>query len=148
MRNELSVIVAAIVLSGCVNAAQHRQAVRDDSSNQLTVGTVQKEIRVGMSGAQVAQTLGSPNIVTTDEQRREAWIYDRVSTETVYSNSEGGVSSLILGGFTSALVGGGISGSTRSNAGASSTTQRMLTVVIKFNDQKMVRDFAYHASQF
>jgi hypothetical protein len=34
------------------------------------VGTVQKEIRVGMSGAEVATALSSPNIVSTDEADR------------------------------------------------------------------------------
>ena len=32
-------------------------------ADKLTVGTVQREIRVGMSGAQVAEVLGSPNVV-------------------------------------------------------------------------------------
>lgn len=148
MKKIISALIVTATCAGCVNAVQHRQNVRDDSMNKLTVGTVQKEIRVGMSGAEVAQTLGSPNIVTTDGERREAWIYDRVATETAYSSSQGGVSSLILGGFSSVLLGGSAGGNTSARAGASSTTQRTLTVVIKFDAQKQVRDFAYHASQF
>ena len=33
-------------------------------------------------------------------------------------------------------------------AGATSTSQRTLTVVIKFDDGGLVRDFSYYASQF
>jgi len=101
----------------------------------MTVGKVQKEIRVGMSGAEVAQVLGSPNIVSTDEERREVWIYDKIATDRAYSSSSGGVNALILG------FGG-------SSAGASSTSQRTLTVIIKFDKSGKVRDFAYHTSRF
>jgi outer membrane protein assembly factor BamE (lipoprotein component of BamABCDE complex) len=111
---------------------------------------VQKEIRVGMSGAEVATVLGSPNIVTSDEERRETWIYDKLSTERAYSSSAGGVNALILGGAPvgSALLGGGLGGRYGSEAGASSTTQKTLTVVIKFDKAGRVRDFAYHTSKF
>lgn len=138
-------------LGGCISASQHASDVQKGlDGDKLTVGTVQREIRVGMSGAEVAQTLGSPNIVTTDEKGREVWIYDRIATDRVYSSSSGGVGALIFGGGAggSALGGGGISGSSNQNAGASSTTQRSLTVVIKFDENHLVRDFAYHSSKF
>ena len=38
--------------------------------------------------------------------------------------------------------------STGRTAGAASTTQKTLTVIIKFDQDKKVRDFAYHASKF
>jgi hypothetical protein len=99
-----------------------------------------------MSGAEVAQVLGSPNIVTTDEERREVWIYDKLATDRVYSTSSGGLSALILGIGGSAV--GVAGGSGNSSAGAASTSQRALTVIIKFDGEKKVRDFAYHQSQF
>lgn len=138
------VLATAVGSFGCMTAAQHRADV--DSDDNLTVGTVQREIRVGMTGAEVAGVLGSPNIVSTDEQRREVWIYDKVSTEVAYSSSSGGVNVLVLGGDGS-VGGGGLLGGGRS-AGAASTSQKTLTVIIKFDDDKRVRDFAYHASKF
>jgi len=105
-----------------------------DNTKALTVGTVQMEIRVGMASADVVSVLGSPNVVTTDEQRREVWVYDKISTETAYSKSEGGVFLLILGA--------------NSGRGARSTTQKTLTVIVKFDEQSKVRDFAYHSSKF
>lgn len=146
----LMAICIATSLSGCMTAAEHRAAVRDDSAERLTVGTVQRKILVGMPASDVASVMGSPNIVTTDEKRREVWIYDKIATERVYSTSEGGVSTLILGGV---LVGPGLAGGAvapygSQSAGAASTTQRTLTVIIKFDEDKKVRDFSYHSTQF
>ena len=139
------IVTVAVVLTGCM-ASQHRRAVQDDSADRVTVGTVQQSIRVGMSGAEVAGVLGSPNIVSTDEERREVWIYDKISTESVRSSSEGGVLSLIFVDLADVFTGGagGLSGS----SGAESTSQRTLTVIIKFDEEKLVRDFAYHTSRF
>jgi len=122
------------VLAGC-GAAQHAASTQEGlQGNRLTVGTVQKEIRKGMSGAEVAEALGSPNIVSTDEQGREVWIYDKISTDKVQSESSG-YGTLILFGY-------------RGSAGSSSTSQQTLTIIIKFDSDKKVRDFAYHASRF
>ena len=140
------VVGLAFLLFGCVSASDHRADVQEPVGDELTVGTVQKEIRVGMSGGEVAGVLGSPNIVSTDENRREVWIYDKVSTDYAYSNSSGGMSALILGwGGSAGGVGGG---NYNKNAGASSSTQKTLTIIIKFDENGLVRDFAYHTSKF
>jgi len=137
----LMVILVSVLLTGC--ASMHAADVQKArEADKLTVGTVQREIRVGMSGAQVAEVLGSPNIVTTDEKGREVWVYDRISTESVHSSS----TALILGILTGGSGGGG--GLAGQSAGASSTTQKSLTVIIKFDEQKKVRDFAYRSSTF
>lgn len=144
-------LIASMPVAGC-SAQRHAQDVEaaNAAANRLTVGTVQREVRVGMSGAEVASVLGSPNIVTTDEQRREVWVYDRIATTRAYSTSSGGVSALVLGATT---VGNGLGAGVGSagysgGAGASATTQKTLTVVIKFDGQGLVRDFAYHTSTF
>ena len=139
-----------IALSGCMSATEHRQAVRADETDRITVGNVQREIRVGMSGAEVLEALGSPNIVSSDEKRREVWVYDKIATERAYSTSSGGVSALILAGFVGGdgAGGGGLSAGGSRGAGASSTTQRTLTIIIKFDEENKVRDFAYRQSTF
>ena len=146
MKTPILLVVSGLILSGCMSAAQHRADVQDRSTDRMTVGTVQKEIRVGMSGGEVATVLGSPNIVSTDEERREVWIYDKISTEVAYSTSSGGISALIFGGGGS--VAGGATSGVNQGTGATSRTQKTLTVIIKFDEQKKVRDFAYHQSQF
>jgi outer membrane protein assembly factor BamE (lipoprotein component of BamABCDE complex) len=118
-------------LTGCASVGYHRGELRDDSGDRVTVGTVQREITVGMSAAQVAEKLGSPNVVTTDEERREVWIYDKIATEVLYSESGAGLKFLTSG-----------------SSGGMTKTQRTLTIVIKFDQDKKVRDFAYHTSRF
>jgi outer membrane protein assembly factor BamE (lipoprotein component of BamABCDE complex) len=142
--------LAAFTLTGCMSAQEHKAAVQSEQGDRLTVGKVQREIRVGMSGGEVITALGSPNIVSTDEKGREVWVYDKIATERVYSSSSGGVSTLILGGaiIGSGLAAGAVAPYYGSAAGASSTSQRTLTIIIKFDESKKVRDFAYHSSSF
>lgn len=144
VRNTIPVMLLAAglaVAAGCT-ASQHTEQVRGEETDRVTVGTVQKEIRMGMSAAEVAAVLGSPNIVTTDEERQETWVYDKISTEVAYSKSGGTIIGLIFGGS-----GGGL-GAGSASSGATSTTQRTLTVVIKFDEEDRVRDFSYHTSRF
>lgn len=131
-------IAAFLGLAGCTGA-QHYNPQADE---QLTVGAVQKEIRIGMAGGQVAEVLGSPNIVSTDENRNEVWIYDKISTQFVRADAQAGI--LAIGGGSDVIGGVGASGSQSSGA----SSQRTLTVVIKFDEDGLVRDFAYHTSRF
>mgnify|MGYP001553758756 FL=1 len=134
--------LAALLVAGC-GATHHATDVREaDDINRVTVGSVQKEIRLGMSAADVATVLGSPNIVTTDDQRQETWIYDKISSDVTYSRSSGTIVGLIFGGS------GGGAGVGSTSAGSSSSSQRTLTVVNKFDGNNRVRDFSYHTSRF
>jgi len=125
------IVSTIFFLNGCAAASYHRGEVRDDTGDRLTVGKVQREILVGMSSAEVIEILGSPNVVSTDEERREVWVYDKIATDVVYSESRAGLKFLTPG-----------------SSGAVSKTQRTLTVVIKFDTESKVRDFAYHTSSF
>lgn len=153
MKNtRLTILPYLIILLflGCMSAAEHRQSVSSDEADRITVGKVQREIRVGMTSADVVEALGSPNIVTTDEKRREVWVYDKIATEHAYSTTSGGVSALILAGFVGgdAAGGGGVLPGFSKSTGASSTTQRTLTIIIKYDEENKVRDFAYRQSTF
>ena len=118
----------SIAAAGCEGGTA---VIKED---RLTVGKVQGEIKVGMPASQVAELLGSPNIVTTDEKRREVWIYDKVSTDRVDEARSSYATLIILG--------------TRSSESSSSQRQRTLTIIIKYDEEKKVRDFAYNYTQF
>ena len=124
-------IVGALPLDGLAGCGGSKAEIKED---RLTVGKVQGEVKVGMSAAQVAELLGSPNIVTTDDKRREVWIYDKVSTDRVDTNSSTFGSLIILGA--------------NSSNSSSSQRQRTLTIIIKYDEEKKVRDFAYNSTQF
>ena len=127
---------AWIALGLCVwvvaaSCSSDRAEIKED---RLTVGKVQGEIKVGMAASQVAELLGSPNIVTTDEKRREVWMYDKVSTDRVDTSSSSFAGLIILGAS--------------SRNSSSSQRQRTLTIIIKYDEEKKVRDFAYNSTQF
>ncbi len=134
MKRIAVLIMGLVFLAGCASAAKHKKLTQDESGDRITVGKVQREIKIGMTSAEVVQVLGSPNIVSTDEERREVWVYDKVATDISYSSSEAGASLILFGGYGS--------------SGAASTTQRTLTIIIKFDNSGKVRDFSYHSSKF
>jgi outer membrane protein assembly factor BamE (lipoprotein component of BamABCDE complex) len=146
----ICMLAAVTLLSGCMTAAEHQRALSSTNEREMTVGIVQKEIRVGMSQADVATALGSPNIVSRDSSGTETWIYDKIATEASYSRDSGGAGGIAgAGGMAgSTLLLGGLAGSYSRDAGAASTTQKTLTVIIKFSKESKVETFSYHASKF
>jgi outer membrane protein assembly factor BamE (lipoprotein component of BamABCDE complex) len=130
-------IALLLAIAACAPASEHARdvAAANAAQDRLTVGTVQREIREGMSGADVASALGAPNIVTRDNAGEETWVYDRISTTKAYSTSAGGVNALFLAGASA-------------SAGASETSQRTLTIVIRFDKSARVRSFSYRSSSF
>lgn len=117
---------------------------------QMTLGLVQRDIKVGTSQADVAQILGSPNIVTQDADGKETWIYDKVSSITSYGSSGFGVN---VGGFGGGFGWNGIGGGMgnvgyNKNGGTVQSNQKTLTVVLKFDNNHNVSSFSYHMSSF
>jgi outer membrane protein assembly factor BamE (lipoprotein component of BamABCDE complex) len=128
----LGLALGSLAWSGCSgHQAETKAEIKED---RLTVGKVQGEIKVGMPASRVAELLGSPNIVTTDDKRREVWIYDKVSSDRVDTASSSFASIIILGAS--------------SREASSSRRQRTLTIIIKYDEEKKVRDFAYNYTQF
>jgi hypothetical protein len=130
--------LSALLLPACAS----KPATPEPIEENLTVGTAQRKISLGMPSADVIVALGSPNVVSTDSDRREVWVYDKISTEAISSNVSAGIWLLTLGSTTGG--GGGVNGGRSSYK----STQRTLTVIIKYDNDSRVRDFAYHTSRF
>jgi outer membrane protein assembly factor BamE (lipoprotein component of BamABCDE complex) len=132
------VIVSATLISfsfqSCMTPQDHANQVRNTTDKDLTVGQVQRSIKKGMSGADVAEALGSPNIVTKDADGNETWVYDKIATEVTYSQSQSAWF-VIFGGEAR-------------QGGAVSSTQRTLTVVVKYDANSRVNSVSYHSSKF
>ena len=175
--SKFGIICFRSILSGCMTASEHKESLQPqvNTDESLTVGTVQRTIEIGMSGAQVIEALGSPNIVSTDAKRREVWVYDKISTDKLHSNSSGGIlAQIFFRGLTNTTssssygsnyygsqfypIGSSINlnangknsvtGGYNEGSGAISETQRTLTIIIKFDESKNVRDFSYRTSRF
>jgi outer membrane protein assembly factor BamE (lipoprotein component of BamABCDE complex) len=137
-----------VFISGCISTAE--QAARDSREQEMTLGLAQKEIRVGMSQADVAAALGSPNIVSKDSEGNESWIYDKIATQVSYARDSGGISAGGTGitAVSSWLL--GLSGRAQYSkaTGTQTQTQKTLTVVIKFDENSLVKNLSYHSSKF
>ncbi len=133
------------VALGAVPAAT---AERDkaEAPRAFTLGLVQKALRPGLSQADVAERLGSPNIVARETDGREAWVYDKVSTEVEASSGSVGVGGLGTGAGSSLAGVLGIAAGKRSER--AKTSQRTLTVVIRFSAAGAVESFTWHESRF
>lgn len=125
-------LTVALGLAACGSTYQ-------SDETKLTVGLVQKEIKVGVSSLKVAQTLGSPNIVKkSPDTDGEIWIYDRISQTK--SAASLGIDILGFGSEAAGLIGG--------NSSQSETSSKSLTVIIKLDEQDMVKDVSYFRAAY
>lgn len=127
-----SALGIAATLAGC--SVPSLPSDSDANKSTLTAGVVQREIRKGMTGGEVASTLGSPNIVTSGPNNSEVWVYDRTFSQVEAASANTGVWFIV--------------GVTGQSAQVARSSQSTLTVVIKFDAEKRVSDVAYHQSKF
>ena len=123
--------VCCLLLMGCVMAPHPLT----DRNSQLTQGNIQLSMRVGATTkAEVLENFGSPNVTTRDGKGREVWTYQR-SAQVAQSSSKSGYWTIILGG----------------QSGQSSgfeSSSRMITLIIKFDENDVVTDFNSRTSNF
>ena len=130
-----------LFLSHCEKEVRHSP----DNINKLTLGKVQQTLKKGMSQGEIIVALGSPNMVTSDANGLETWVYDKLSTE-VNSNSQK-KSFNLLGGVIGSKIGVGATGGSSSKNSNTSSSQKTLTVVLKFIGKKL-ETYTYNASSF
>ena len=114
-------------------------------NNKLTLGKVQQTLKKGMSQGEIVVALGSPNMVTTDAQGLETWVYDKLSTEVSSGTKKKGFN--LLGGAVGSTLGVGATAGSSSSSSSTSSSQKTLTVVLKFVEKKL-ETFTYNASSF
>ena len=121
------------LMAGCAST-QKSSAGRDDP-NMLTHGGVQLTLKTGeTTQAEILDTFGAPNIATIDASGREVWTYRRHATVTRASGSDTYFNILIFG----------TSGKSREQASSS----RTMTLILKFDENKVVYDFRSMSSSF
>ncbi len=140
----LQTVAIVLMAASAAGAAEPEKARR--TSPAFTLGLVQRELRVGLSQAEVVETLGSPNLLTRDAQGRQAWVYDKVSSEYESTGHSFGLAG--VGSGAGASVGGilGLTAGARSEKARSS--QRTLTVVVRFSEAGLVETFSWRDSRF
>jgi outer membrane protein assembly factor BamE (lipoprotein component of BamABCDE complex) len=102
-----------------------------DEQKKLTHGAVQLHLQKGETTQNdVLKNFGAPNITTIDGEGNEVWTYQKNATLS-RSTESGAV--FLIGGF-------GSSGFQRSS--------RTMTLIIKFDSNKVVKDFNSMTSNF
>ena len=119
------------VLSGCMTST----TPLTDKNSELTQGNVQMNLIVGeTSKAQVLENFGSPNITTRDASGKEVWTYQRAA-QVSQSSSKTGYWNIIIAGQSG-------------SASGFESSSKMITLIIKFDENDIVYDFKSRESNF
>ncbi len=116
--------ITLLLLSACV----YQQAplvtipARQLETQRITIGNVQKTVKAGASSAEVIEALSSPNIVTTNKDGTETWVYDKITSESEYAVGQ--------------------------NSGVAVRSSRTLIVVIKFDKNNLVENVQYRQTSY
>ncbi len=141
---KISFLVAALMFVTSANAKEKQSS---DAANTLTHGMVQMTLNVGQTTqAEILENFGGPNITSIDGSGQEMWVYDRHATVT--SDSSSGFSIGMLIGAGSGSAGGGAGLGFGKKKSKSSQSSRSMTLIIKFDKNKIVSDFKSRSSSF
>ena len=127
----LIIIASILLLTGCVTAPEPLTK----KNSELTQGMVQMNLEVGKTTkAEVVETFGAPNITTRDGDGNEVWTYQR-QAQVNQSSSNSGFIFVIIAGKSS-------------SASGFESSSRMMTLIIKFDNEDIVTDFKSRESNF
>jgi len=118
--------VLGLMLTGCSTSN-----FQSGKNSNLTHGGVQLYLKKGVTTqTDVLEKFGAPNVSTLDAQGNEVWTYQKHASVSKESGSYGTI--IILGGSTS----------------GSESSSKTMTLIIKFDAQKIVTDFNSMYSSF
>ena len=161
----LALAAAAFLLPACMSAPQIQpgsapvtpaaQAVSappaQSGASALSYGTVTSAVVKGKTTQMdLIQWFGGPSISTVDSDGVETWLYERsVSQTDVASKSQNWQAAANLGvSFGQAQGGASAAGGQSGSASSTASSFRSLTVIVKFNPNKTVKDNSVRSSQF
>lgn len=120
------------LMSACASTPPGPVTTRN---SELTHGNVQLVIKTGSTTqTEIIEAFGAPNITSIDGSGAEVWTYQR-SAQVSQSSTQESYWTVIL------------AGQSRSASGFE-TTSRMITLIIKFDKNKVVSDFRSRSSNF
>lgn len=157
----LGFVVLLFSLGGCsqssqqtstqTNASLSSKRAQTESPSPLSYGSITSTVKKGTTTqSDLLSMFGGPNISTIDSDGNETWIYEKTTSETTTSsqsfiNTKAERLDVFFGlGFSHKGKGEGNAGNTT----AVSSSIKTLTVIIKFNHDKTVKDYSARASYF
>lgn len=169
MTDSMKLVAAIVALSivGCAASDKQTPSERvaakvenpaagaTERPSSLSYGTVTLIVKKNQTTQmELLNLFGGPNISSTDADGSEVWVYERTTSTTDTAGAQDSKNLEAFfgagGSIGPAVVGGGVSGGTRSSNDArrTSSSVRTLTVVVKFNADKTVKDCQTRASYF
>lgn len=126
-----TLLLSFLVLAGCISTPHPVS----DRNSELTQGNVQLSVQVGKTTkTEVLQSFGAPNVTTRNSKGEEVWAYQR-SAQVAQSSSKSGYWTVLLAGESA-------------NSSGFETSSRMITLIIKFDEDDVVSDFNSRTSNF
>jgi outer membrane protein assembly factor BamE (lipoprotein component of BamABCDE complex) len=135
--NILSKMVKYFIISSVLILLAACTSTKDDAAKDttLTQANVQLNLKKGeTSQADVLGAFGAPNIITTDGAGDEVWSYQKNSM-TATSSADGYYATIILAGINS-------------GSGKYNQSTKTATLIIKFDQNKKVKDFKFMSANF
>ncbi len=115
--------VFCCALLGCAPPAPFATIpARQIETQKVTLGNVQMVVKKGASSADVIGALSSPNIVTSNKDGTETWVYDKIMSEPETALGNNGVVAV--------------------------KSTRTLIVVIKFDQEQRVETVQYRQTSY
>lgn len=128
------ILISFTLLAGCSTNSGPLVSIpsRSMETQRLAVGAAQM-LKVGSTSERVIELLGSPNVVTNNEDGLETWVYDKMSKEieTVRTRDGGWL-------FTPK----------QQQSVVSVVGERALIVVIKFDKDQRVSNVRYRQTSY
>ena len=128
--SKLFAIISILFLVGCKTTEP-----LSSKNSSLTQGNVQMNLQVGeTTKVEVLENFGSPNVTTRDASGQEVWSYQRAA-QVAQSTSSEGYWTIIFAGQSK-------------KASGFESSSKMITLIIKFNENDVVTDFISRESNF
>ena len=113
-----------VISTGC-------QKESSTQGSNLTPGMAKTKITNGVTTqSEILEVFGAPNIITKNKSGNEVWTYDKVALDK--SSKDGSWTILLAGG----------------SGGKQTTSTKTFTLMLEFDDDGIVKDNSYRASQF
>ena len=153
----LGCVASSLVVTGCLSPAPTTPAPQPSASSPvaapspLSYGAITTTVKKGTTTqADLVSLFGGPNIATLDSDGTETWVYEKTASETTTTGQQTVTAQAerldVFFGLGLVVKAAGIR---QSNASTTvSHSIKTLTVVIKLNQDKTVKDFSARASYF
>lgn len=113
----------SLLLTACVPSAPLAVIpARQVDTQKVTLGNVQMTVKKGATNSDVINALSSPNIITSNADGSETWVYDKLVVEAEYAEG--------------------------ANSGVAIKSTRTLIVVIKFDKNNRVETVQYRQTSY